>query len=111
MLWAALSPSSGTAYSEACANAGQMPSLLPVGCVALGSGNRGPRAQTFAQLGPGSHSDSASESARKPGVPSSQDLLGPRRQAGRPEAGHNVTPPPRAGRLLPFQFCDERPSP
>lgn len=63
----------------------------------LASGNRGPRAQTFAQLGPGSHSDSASESARKPGVPSSQDLLGPRRQAGRPEAGHNVTPPPGRG--------------
>lgn len=79
----------------------------------LASGDRDPRAQTLAQLGSRSHSHSASESARKPGVPSSQDLpaLGPRRQAGRPGAGYNVTPPPRAGRLLPFQFCDQRPSP
>lgn len=58
--------------------------------------NRDPRAHTLAQLGSGSHSDSASESARKPGVPSSQDLpaLGPRRLGERPGPEHNVAPPP-----------------
>ena len=64
--------------------------------------NRDPRAHTLAQLGSGSHSDSASESARKPGVPSSQDLraLGPRRLGGRPGRGI-MWPRPQGGTIAP----------
>ena len=44
---------------------------------------------------PRPHSDSASESAGKPGVPNTQDVqaLGPRRKACRSGAGHRLAPP------------------